>query len=158
MRARLDRSLSRRGVSLAVLVLIGGCVGSATPGVQRDLSTLSPDPIKANEELAASSARPTAENRKGLSRRARRLETVAATGAAIIGSLFSTSKTTLSGVQWSIDENRTAPIPPIKPRAKSSGEPDGAGPPPPDPTTLVPWVHFWNRTNPAPVGTGETSK
>lgn len=124
---------------VALLVLAIGCGSNTRPAVQRSLSSLPDDPIRRNEELESTRARPSAESRKTLTAGEQRAETSAATAAAIVGSLLSTTQNTVIGLGVALD-----PLPDLGgPIPGTYHAPAPTSPPPKvDPTTLVPWVQI----------------
>ena len=130
---------------LAVLAFVLGCGSSTHPVVQRSLTTYSDEPIRRSEEIEGTRARPSAESRKTLTKGEQRVETGAATAAAIVGSLLSDSQNTVIGVGVALDpvpELGARPIPvPDPPRQKVTPAPAPAQPKI-DPQTLVPWVEI----------------
>ncbi len=91
--------------TLALLTLLGACAGHATPTTMPRLDSLPDEHVAREERLESTEARPGPETRKGKSEDFRRAETAAATAAAIVGSIFSTTKTVTIGVSQPIDEN-----------------------------------------------------
>ena len=154
--------------ALVALVLLGACVGgggsgagsgavgSTRPAVMPMLSELPTDPEKRNAILEQSAQTAGPEQRKGMTTKERKAETAAATAAAILGSMFSTTSSVTLGTATLVDENQLiAPQPgPRKPGATAKDgtpgatpEPNGdeAGKPAPDdPGTsnadLIPWI------------------
>jgi hypothetical protein len=132
--------------ALPMLLALGACAGSPRPTTMRTLSSLSSDPQERNEELASSQARPGPENRPGQTKKEARVETAAATAAAIIGTLFSHSPSVVVGVGAPVDENLLVGAPPAgapaggkrdddKDEKRPATEPTDAG-------ALVPWVRI----------------
>ena len=136
--------------ALIVLALLGACAGPVRPSVLPKLSELPGDPQKRDAVLDAAAAQPGPEQRKPLPPKLHKVETAAATAAAVIGSLFSKTKTVTIGTLAPVDENRLfAPAPPPPSRRKTSGggedgEDAEKQPEPPlleeRPADLVPWV------------------
>jgi hypothetical protein len=136
------------------LVLLGGCFGAGSSGASRPavmpmLSELPADPAKRDAVLDSANTTAGPEQRKGMTRKERQAETAAATAAAILGSMFSSTQSVTLGTATLFDEKQLiAPdaVPP--PRTSSSEQADGAAqpdaPPPRDAGTsnadLVPWI------------------
>jgi len=153
------RSIMR---ALVALVLLGGCFGSATgsggggtrPGVMPMLSELPTDPTKRDAILDQSAQAAGPEQRKGMTSKERKAETAAATAAAILGSIFSKSKSVTIGTASQFDENQLiAPeaVPRIAPRTGDDKADDATRPdadpalePPPGPSNndLIPWIRL----------------
>lgn len=131
---------------LVALVLCAGCFGSSgkpgtgttRPGVLPFLSELPTDGAKRDAILDQAAQTPGPELRKGQTTKEKRAETAAATAAAILGNMFSSTKNVSIGTAVLFDENEmlspTAPAPPRTP----DGQPVPAEPI--DAKTLVPWV------------------
>jgi len=131
-----------------------GCAGRAQPTTMRMLETLPDDPVERSEQVDSTQARPGPEQRKGMSSKMRQVETAAATAAAILGSIFSTSPNVLIGVSAPVDENLLFD-PTYREKAErmkkrdedGDGKPDGEadgddGTPGYDPNQLVPWIRL----------------
>jgi len=106
------------------------------------MTSLPDDRDKRNALLDSARARPGPETRKQQSSKLRRVETAAATAAAVVGALFSTSGNVLIGAGTAIDENLL--VDPSH-RERTSRNADGdrdARPPDYDATKLVPWLRF----------------
>jgi hypothetical protein len=140
---------------LVVLALLGGCAGGARPAVIPMLSELPRDPQRRDAVLDSAVSQPGPEQRKPLSPKWRKVETAAATAAAIIGGLFSKSKSVMLGGASLVDENRLFKRPPgRRPSGAGEGEGEGEGeekpssPPSLDvpATDLVPWVRLKQPT------------
>ncbi len=143
---------------LAILVLASGCLSGVTgsdngrsrPGVIPLLSELPGDPQKRDAILDQSTQTPTPEMRKGQTKKERKVETAAATAAAIIGSAFSSTQNVTIGQTTMFDENEILhPTPTQPPRKKSEGDPAAPG------TgvhsgVLVPWIKLTPTDAPAP--------
>jgi hypothetical protein len=94
-------------------------------------------PVEAEKRdhlLDSSGARPTAESRKPLTARERKAETAAATAAAVVGWLMSSSENTVLGVSSSIDENRIVEEHQAKPKPTAPQAPVDR------PAVLIPWI------------------
>jgi hypothetical protein len=132
---------------LALLVLAGGCLSSVTgsddgrsrPGVMPMLSELPGDSQKRDAILDQSAQTPTPEMRKGQTKKEKKVETAAATAAAIIGSAFSKTQNVTIGQTTLFDENEILhPTPAQPPRQNTDGAPPpGTGV---QGGVLVPWV------------------
>ena len=135
--------------ALVVLALLGACAGPTRPSVLPMLSELPGDPQKRDAVLDSANAQPGPEQRKPLPPKLHKVETAAATAAAVIGSLFSKTKSVTLGTLSPVDENRLfAPAPPPPSKRESSDE-DGDGDEEKKretplleerPADLVPWV------------------
>lgn len=104
------------------------------------LSELPDDANKRNAILDQASQTPGPEMRKGQTKTAKKVETAAATTAAIIGSMFSKTKNVTIGQVTIFDENELVhPSPPQPART-----PDAADKTPIDVPagTLVPWIRL----------------
>lgn len=127
-------------IRFALLLACVGCGAS----VQRTLSSLPDDRQDQTDALESAGARPTAESRKPLPRKLQKAETTAATVAAIVGNLLSTSANTVVGIGAPIE---IVTEPDLMKRQRPPGEGEGAaegeGPPPDiDAKQLVPWLKF----------------
>jgi hypothetical protein len=125
--------VTMRAVVLA-LVLPLGCGNHVRPAVIPNLSQVPED--KRGDVIESALVRPTSENQPR-SKQARKVETAAATAAAILGDLFSKTKNTSLGFQLLDDTPEHKPGEPIP---QDHGEP--APPQAVDPDALVPWVHL----------------
>ena len=137
----------RAALALGLLAACGGGGGGgARPGVMPLLSELPGDPAKRDAVLDQSGQTAGPEQRKTLTRKERKAETAAATAAAILGSMFSSTPNVTLGTAGSFDENRLAPTPIARPAAAapagagSAGTEAGSAAPPPPEGALVPWV------------------
>jgi hypothetical protein len=138
--------------ALLVLALLGGCVGAggARPAVIPKLSELPADPERRNAVLDSANAQPGPEQRKPLPPKLHRAETAAATAAAILGEIFSSTKNVTLGAASVMDENVLfAPsLSPARPKREAAGEgearEDGSAPAEREdrPANLVPWVRL----------------
>ena len=133
---------------LLLLVVMAGCFGTldpnGRPAVIPKLSELPSDPAKRDAVL--DQARETAgpEHRKGMTKKERRAETLAAFAAAIVGEAFSSSHSVTLGSSTTIDENAVFEKS-RRARPSGTGADAGAGSgappePPPDASQLTPWV------------------
>jgi hypothetical protein len=119
------------------------------------LSELPRDPTKRDTVLDAASTTAGPEQRQGMTAKEQKAETAAATAAAILGGLFSKTKSVTIGAASQFDENELAapPMEPLEPPS-SSKKPDGGkktdgaaqpdAPSTDDPGTsnadLIPWI------------------
>ena len=132
--------------SLIAVVLLGGCLGGGgsgagftRPGVLPMLSELPGDPGKRDAVLDSANTTAGPEHRKGQTARERKVETTAATAAAILGSMFSTTRNVTLGGAGTFEENHlVAPVPHAPKPAQPSEpiEPEVTG------AALVPWVQL----------------
>ncbi|TMQ13411.1 MAG: hypothetical protein E6J90_28650 [Deltaproteobacteria bacterium] len=141
--------------ALIALVLLGGCFGvgggagggGVRPGVMPMLSELPGDPAKRDAVLDSSNHVAGPEQRKGMTGKERKAETAAATAAAIIGSMFSKTKSVTLGGASQFDENQLiapAAVPPALPAPENAEDAARPAPPPshadgPN-TDLIPWI------------------
>ena len=110
------------------------------PGVMPMLSELPGDATKRDAVLDQAGATAGPEHRKGMTSKERKAETAAATAAAIIGNIFSKSKSVTIGAASQFDENRI-----IAPdAAKPDAEVKPGAPPPNAPSNhdLIPWIRL----------------
>jgi hypothetical protein len=142
---------------LAILVLTSGCLSSYTgsddgrsrPGVMPMLSELPTDPEKRDAILDQSAQTPGPEMRKGQTKKEKKVETAAATAAAIIGSAFSTTQNVSIGQVTIFDENEIVHPTPAQPAPKKR-DPDAPPAPEIESGVLVPWVKLAPAEPPAP--------
>src|SRR4051812_31581581 len=97
--------------ALLALVLLGGCFGAGTksasrPAVMPMLSELPGDPTRRDAVLESANTTAGPEHRKGMTTKERKVETAAATAAAIIGSMFSSTTSVTIGTAGEFDENQ----------------------------------------------------
>lgn len=107
------------------------------------LSELPGDPEKRNAVLDQSGQTAGPEQRKSLTKKERQVETTAATAAAIIGSMFSSTQNVTLGSASTFDEGGGGPKQPKKAAGPVpvDGEDPQAAEPQRDPSEpLVPWV------------------
>lgn len=150
-----------RSILVAALLLVVGCGGAGTrsgaggtgPGiaVMPSLTELPGDPGKRDAVLDQSNARPGPEHsRQNLaSPKARKAETYAATAAAILGDIFSSTHNVVFGFGGPFDENaiidgQPQAVPRTKTEANDKDHPAGQ---------LVPWVKL--PANDAAAGSGD---
>lgn len=124
--------------SLLFLTAVSACAGNTKPTVLPRLDSLPDEHVSREQRLESTSARPGPETQKGKSSKWRQAETAAATAAAIVGSIFSTTKTVTVGVSTSIDENTVLDPERAKNGGKSKDE--EVEPEKYDPNQLTPWV------------------
>ena len=136
------------------VMLLGGCFGAGSAGASRPavmpmLSELPGDPTKRDAVLDSASTTAGPEHRKGMTAKERKVETAAATAAAILGGMFSSTKSVTIGTASQFDENQLiAPdaVPSLRPSSPQSA--DDAAKPDAPPTNevgtsnadLVPWI------------------
>jgi hypothetical protein len=141
------------GLSMRVLlavVLFSGCFGGSVgggsaspsrPAVMPMLSELPGDATKRDAVLDQSNAVAGPEQRKGMTRKERKVETAAATAAALIGGMFSSTQSATLGSATVFDEDLliapTAAKPAAAPGETRAAPNDDAGPSNAD---LVPWI------------------
>lgn len=124
------------------IVLLGtwlpACAGNTKPTVLPRIDSLPGEHVAREQRIESTAARPGPEHRQGKTRKWQQAETTAATAAAILGSIFSTTKTVTVGVSTSIDENELVD-PGYQDRARRKGD-KTPEPETYDPTQLTPWV------------------
>jgi hypothetical protein len=125
--------------SLVLLPLFAACAGHATPTTMARLDSLPGEHVAREQRLESTEARPGPESKKPKTREWRQAETAAATAAAIVGSIFSTTKTVTIGVSESFDENKI-----LDPHAAEGvhESSDKEEPETYDPNQLTPWVRL----------------
>jgi hypothetical protein len=106
-----------RRLPLLFALLVSACAGPVRPVATSTLSAVPDAPEERGEHLETRAMRPSAESRQSLSPTERKVETAAATAAAIIGVFFSGSPNAVVGVEAPFEENKilpgqTAPPPP----------------------------------------------
>lgn len=111
------------------------------PAVIHKVSELPADLDRAGATLDASTAEPTAEQHAKLTPKQKKIETAAATGAAVLGYLFSKTKNVGFGVAAPMDENRIGGKPKPQPKPDPDKDDDKAAPPP-EPVSAVPWLRL----------------
>jgi len=114
------------------------------------LSELPSDSTKRNAVLDEANTTAGPEQRQGMTAKERTAETAAATAAAILGTLFSHTKSATIGAATQIDENQLiAPQAAPRKRAPATPNPDDAAAKPDAPpasdgdgsnSDLVPWI------------------
>ena len=128
---------------LLLIALLTGCVARPAVIVAPNLAQLPSDDQRRNALISSAAVRPGAERRKPLSRTERKVVTAAATAAAVVGYLFSSSRNVTVGVGMVIDV-----APPARPAASGpADEPE----PVPSALELVPWVRFGQPVAPTPA-------
>lgn len=139
-------------------LLLGGCVGAGVgpsaggtrPGVMPMLSELPSDASRRDAILDSAAQTAGPEQRGSLTKKEQAAETVGATAAAILGSLFSKTKNVSLGAATQLDEGPVGGHHAGPPRAPSA-DPSGANGAPanpdapaadPDPSNadLIPWI------------------
>jgi hypothetical protein len=154
MAAAVGTTTAWRPIMRAILacLLLGGCVGAGIgpsagtgtrPGVMPMLSELPNDATKRDAILdsAANTAGP--EQRSGLTTKEQAAETVGATAAAILGSLFSKTKNVSLGAATKLDEGPVGVRHPGAPSADPTGAADRDAPPADADASnadLIPWI------------------
>ena len=141
------------------LLLLGGCLGAgvgptasgARPGVMPMLSELPNDAAKRNAILDSSANVAGPEQRGSLTVKEQAAETVGATAAAVLGSLFSKTQNVTLGAAGNLDAGPVGARhagPPRAPSLDPTGAAAPAAPASPDPqpdadpsnTDLIPWI------------------
>lgn len=132
-----------------LLLVASGCIGgvldaNSRPAVIPKLSELPPDPAKRDAVLDQSHDTAGPEHRKGMSKKERKAETIAAFAAALIGEAFSSSHSVTLGSSSTIDENELFEKT-RRQRAPGTGSGSAEGSeapiePPTDASQLTPWV------------------
>ena len=95
-----------RCLALLALLSATACAGPVRPAASSTLSAVPDAPEEKAEHLENRTQRPTAESRQSLSETERKVETAAATAAAIIGIIFSESPNVVVGAEAPFDENK----------------------------------------------------
>jgi hypothetical protein len=127
------RNAARVAVRVALMLLCAACAGSMRPAVIPKLSELPAEPERRNTVLDSAHARPGPEQQP-VSKKARKVETAAATAAAWIGILLSDHENVVLGAEASFDENQLVDPKPKQPEKQTTPvEHDGA---------LVPWIQL----------------
>jgi len=129
--------------TLAVVVLLGACVGSggAGPAVTPKLSELPVERERRDAVLDSAGTRAGPEHRRGSTPKERKAETAAATAAAVLGWILSDNANVVLGGGTSFDESWLVDdgAPANRPGAPSEAS-DATPPGPAD--ELVPWVRL----------------
>lgn len=146
-------SMRRLSLLLALAVAggcLGGVLGDTKPAVIPKLSELPPDPEKRDAVLDQSHETAGPEHRKGMTKKERKAETIAAFAAALIGEAFSSSHSVTLGSSSTVDENALFEKPrPARASGAGAGSGSGSGSdagsgavnePPADASQLTPWV------------------
>jgi hypothetical protein len=133
---------------LLTLVACSGCFGAldanGRPAVMPKLTELPADPGRRDAVLDSANDTTGPEQRK-VSRKQRKVETVAAFAAALVGEAFSKTKNVTFGTATTVDENtlfeKSRPRPPTT-TAPSGTAPTDPSQPSEQPTTtpLLPWI------------------
>lgn len=130
---------------IALVLALAACAGPAAPTTMRTLSSLPTDVQRRNDDLASAEARPGAERAKR-SPKEQRVETTAATMAAIVGSWFSKSANVVVGVGAPVDENQLVGVDGQVMPTRAADDDSDREPAPPaesvDANALVPWVRI----------------
>jgi hypothetical protein len=138
--------------TLLALLLLGGCFGAGSQGASRPavmplLSELPGDATKRDAVLDSANTVAGPEHRKGMTSKERKVETAAATAAAILGEMFSSTKSVTLGTATLFDENQISAPQVAPPPVPPSTKPDDAAKPeaPADDagasnTDLIPWI------------------
>jgi hypothetical protein len=145
--------------ALSVLLVLAACSpasvvtgsGGAKPAVTPMLSELPADPAKRDGVLDGAHYQPSPEQHGKVTPKERKAETIGATAAAILGSMFSTTQNVTLGTEMILDPI-TAPLPRSeatekaeKEKEKSKGLPEGV-----KSDQLVPWVQLKPQSPPQP--------
>jgi hypothetical protein len=144
---RLIARLVARLGGLAFALSLGGCLAgsldaNSRPSVIPKLSELPGDAEKRDGILDQSGRTAGPENRKGMTKRERKIETTAAFAAAMIGSWFSKSQNVTLGMATTVDENHLFEKP-APARSKAKSDKDAVkGDAAPAANELVPWVNL----------------
>lgn len=135
-----------------VVVALSGCFAGSLdsnlrPAVIPKLSALPGDTEKRDGVLDQSAERASREQRRGMTKRERKVETIAAVAAALIGEAFSSSKNVTMGVAGDFDENQMfeKTPQPRKPAAKDATEKEKPS------ADLVPWIRLDQKSKPADI-------
>jgi len=137
-----------RGVRhVLLLLLFAGCFGSldanGRPAVMPKLSELPGDPVKRDAVLDQANPANQPEKGKALTKKERKVETVAAFAAALIGEAFSKTSNVTFGTSTTIDENHLFEHAQKQRAGEAQGNGSGSASPPdatPDPGQLTPWI------------------
>jgi hypothetical protein len=144
-KARGTRNAAARDdVRASIFILCAACAGSMRPAVIPKLSELPTEREQRNGILDQSHAEPGPEQ-KPASKRARKVETAAATAAAVIGVLFSKTSNVTLGAASIIDENALFERKRKRKTDAKTGDDDkdeAPAEPAVDTGTLVPWVRL----------------
>lgn len=137
----------------SLAVLLSGCFAgsldsSMRPSVMPKLSALPGDPEKRDGVLNQSGEHARAEQRRGMTKRERKVETAVAVMAALIGEAFSTTKNVTIGVATDIDENHLFEKP--KPQKKAAPAANGVTEET-NASDLVPWIQLPQKSKPADI-------
>ena len=147
----------RARLACALAAGLAGCTQSVTPAAMMDMRSLPDDPSRRKERLDSIAARPGPENHKPMPAAMRRVETAAATAAAVLGMIFTKNPSVLLGAATPFDENRI--VDPSGGQVARPDEDEGAEKKKDagriDPTKLVPWVVLGpDAPRPAPPDEG----
>lgn len=133
-----------RLIGLAVVFSTGCISSSIRPAVIPKLSELPADSGRRDAVLDGSVTTPGAEQRRGMTKKERKVESAAATAAAALGLLFSKSSNVTLGGAGNFDENRLFEDR-EQPRREASEQPKETVAPAVNPLELVPWVRLDQR-------------
>lgn len=133
-------------------VALSGCLGGSLdsnlrPAVIPKLSELPGDTEKRDGVLDQSAERARPEQRRGMTKRERKVETMAAVAAALIGEAFSSTKTVTMGVAGDFDENQLFERAPEQRKPASKGATENVKPS----ADLVPWIRLDQKSKPADI-------
>ena len=135
--------VARRGVACAAIAIaLAACAGSPRPAVVPRLDSQSTEPETRQDSLDSARARPGPEARAELSPKAQKLERTAATAAAVVGMLFSTSENVSIGVAFPFDESLLYLPRSHREDEDEDEEDDGE----PDAGELLPWIRLDPKT------------
>jgi hypothetical protein len=148
---RYARTVPRLLVLLVLVLAVFGCVGgvldgNSRPAVIPKLSELPSDPEKRDAVLDRSHETAGPEHRKGMTKKERKAETIAAFAAALVGEAFSSSHSVTLGTSSTVDENQLfEKTRPARAPGAGSGSGSNAGSgatnePAPDASQLTPWI------------------
>lgn len=148
------------GVRFVLLaVVLSGCLAGSIdagmrpsvgmrPAVMPKLSELPGDAGQRDGILNQSGERAGPEQRRSLTRRERKVETMAAVAAALIGEAFSTTKNVTFGFAADVDEDRL--FTPAQQQPKAAPKHDAADDVRPS-GPLVPWIRLDQKSKPADI-------
>ena len=146
----MARSSWLSGAILLSLAVQAGCSGSqaVAPSAMLNMSQLPDDQDRRRERIESTEVRPGPENRKPLpTTKLQRVETAAATAAAVVGMFFSTTPTVLLGGNMSIGEGPVFQSREEREKSKkrqkdAKADEADASDEKIDASTLVPWVRL----------------
>lgn len=126
--------------TLLAAMALAACAGSPSPTVIPRIDSLPGEHVAREQRLESTAARPGPETAKSKTRSWRRVETAAATAAAVVGSFLSTTKTVTVGVSQPFDENQIVDPGHGERSGRKAG--DASEPETYDPNQLTPWVRL----------------